>query len=101
MLAIIKVSVEKIYQSNEVIEKEIGGYEVIHQLLDCFTTAALNALVGKTSNYDNLILKILPKTLNIQHDSLYENLLAICHYVSKLSDSNAILTYKKLKGIYI
>lgn len=98
---IIKVSVEKIYQSNEVIEKEIGGYEVIHQLLNCFTTASLNALVGKTSNYDNLILKILPKTLNIQHDSLYENLLAICHYVSNLSDSNAILTYKKLKGIYI
>ena len=98
---IIKVSVEKIYQSTEVIEKEIGGYEVINQLLNNFTTASFNALVGKTSNYDNLILKILPKTLNLQHDSLYENLLAICHYISKLSDSNAILTYKKLKGIYI
>ena len=98
---IIKVSVEKIYQSTEVIEKEIGGYEVINQLLNNFTTASFNALVGKTSNYDNLILKILPKTLNLQYDSLYENLLAICHYISKLSDSNAILTYKKLKGIYI
>ena len=98
---IIKVSVENIYQSKEVIEKEIGGYEVINQLLNSFTTASFNALVGKTSNYDSLILKILPKTLNIQHDSLYENLLAICHFVSKLSDSNAILTYKKLKGIYI
>ena len=98
---IIKVSVEKIYQSTEVIEKEIGGYEVINQLLNNFTTASFNALVGKTSNYDNLILKILPKTLNLQYDSLYENLLAICHYISKLSDSNAILTYKKLKGFHI
>ena len=98
---IIKVSVEKIYQSTEVIEKEIGGYEVINQLLNSFTTATVNAMTGKTTNYDNLILKILPKTLNIQQDSLYENLLAICHYVSKLSDSNAILTYKKLKGFYI
>lgn len=98
---IIKVSVEKIYQSKEVIEKEIGGYEVINQLLNSFTTASFNALAGKTSNYDNLILKILPKTLSIHNNSLYENLLDICHYISKLSDSNAILTYKKLKGIYI
>jgi len=98
---IIKVSVEKLYQSKEVIEEEIGGYEVINQLLNCFTSATVNTLNGKTTNYDNLILKILPKTLNIPNDSLYENLLSICHYVSKLSDSNAILTYKKLKGIYI
>lgn len=98
---IIKVSVENIYQSNEVIDKEIAGYEVINQLLNSFATTTSNVFEGKLSNYDNLILKILPKTLNIHNNSLYENLLAICHYISKLSDSNAILTYKKLKGFHI
>jgi dGTPase len=98
---IIKVSIEKIYQSKEVIEKEISGYEVINQLLNSFTTTTLNVLNGKVSNYDSLILKILPKTLDINNGTVYENILAICHYISKLSDSNAILTYRKLKGFHI
>jgi dGTPase len=36
---IIKISVEKIYQSREVIEKEIVGYQIIQTLLDKFITA--------------------------------------------------------------
>jgi len=98
---IIKVSIEKIYQSKEVIDKEIAGYEVIGQLLNSFTTIVFNVFKEKSSNYDSLILKILPKTLDINQGTLYENMLAICHYISKLSDSNAILTYKKLKGFHI
>jgi dGTPase len=98
---IIKVSVENIYQSNEVIEKEIAGYEIINQLLKCFSTTVFNAYSGNLSNYDKLILKVFPKTLTINPDDLYDNLLAICNYVSKLSDSNAMLTYKKLNGTYL
>ncbi|HKK11424.1 MAG TPA: deoxyguanosinetriphosphate triphosphohydrolase [Flavobacteriaceae bacterium] len=95
---IIKVSVENIYQSKEVVDKEIAGYEVLNQLLNSFTNTIYNAYIGKLSNYDKLILRMFPKTLNVGHDTLYDNLLAVCHYVSKLSDSNAMLTYKKLKG---
>jgi len=95
---IIKVSIENIYQSREVIEKEIAGYEVINQLLDSFTNTIYNSFSGKLSNYDKLILKILPESLKIEHATLYDNLLAVCHHVSLLSDSNAMLTYKKLKG---
>jgi dGTPase len=36
---IIKISVEKIYQSKEVIEKEVAGYRIIADLLDVFTSA--------------------------------------------------------------
>lgn len=95
---IIKESIENIYQSKEVIEKEIAGYEVINQLLDSFTNTIYNRFVGKLSNYDRLILKILPDTLIMEDDSLYNHLLAVCHYLSKLSDGNAMLTYKKIKG---
>ncbi len=98
---IIKVSIENIYQSKEVIEKEIAGYEVINQLLNNFTTSAYNVFTGKISNYDNLILKMFPNTLNFNNDRLYDNLLSVCHFVSKLSDSNAMFTYKKLKGFHI
>ena len=39
---IIKISVEKIYQSTEVREKEIAGYNILTTLLDAFTTAFEN-----------------------------------------------------------
>lgn len=96
---IIKLSVSNIYQSKEVINKEIAGYEVITKLLKTFVIAANNNFHNEASTYDKLILKTLPKNLKIDSTSLYDRLLSICHFVASLSDSNAILTFKKLKGI--
>jgi len=95
---IIKLSVEKVYQSKEVIDKEIAGYEVINTLLNAYTRAVNAFHTGKASNYDALIMKGFPSTLDLKSDSLYERLLNVCHYVSLLSDSQAILQYKKIKG---
>ena len=96
---IIKISVENIYQSTEVIDKEIAGYGVINTLLDTYTNAINNHYNNTTSNYDALILKRLPNTLKINDDSLYNRLSSVCYYVSLLSDSKAIQEYKKIKGI--
>lgn len=96
---IIKISIENIYQSAEVIDKEIAGYGVINTLLKTYTNAINNCYNNTASNYDKLILKGLPKTIKNQDDSLYNRLSSICYYVSLLSDSKAILDYKKIKGI--
>jgi len=98
---IIKLSVDKIYKSAEVVDKEIAGYGVINTLLKVYTVAVNNCYENTASNYDKLILKGLPKTLKVDQDSLYERLLSVCHYVSLLSDSQAILSYKKIKGFSI
>ena len=98
---IIKLSVEKIYQSDEVINKEIAGYEVINELLNVFTDSVFKNHIGETSNYNQLILKSIPKTIHINHNSIYNNLLSVCNYISKLSDSNAILNYRILKGNHL
>ena len=58
---IIKLSVKNIYQSKEVIEKEIIGYKVIHTLLDTFITAYLNSLNNQATNYDALVLNLIPE----------------------------------------
>lgn len=87
---IIKLSVKNIYQSREVIEKEINGYQIINNLLDKFITAYNNKAEGKTSNFDNLLLKILPEKHHIEKETLYERLLHICHFVSMLTDGNAL-----------
>jgi dGTPase len=95
---IIKISIENIYQSTEVVDKEIAGYGVINTLLTTYTNAINNMYDGTASNYDKLIFKSLPKTINIESSSLYQRLSSVCFYVSLLSDSKAILEYKKIKG---
>lgn len=96
---IIKISVENIYQSTEVVDKEIAGYGVINTLLNTYTKAVNNCYNNTASNYDKLILKGLPKTIKTGADCLYTRLSSVCYYVSLLSDSKAILNYKKIKGI--
>ncbi len=97
---IIKVSVEKVYKSDEVIDKEIAGYEILKGLLGVYTMAVNNSFNGNASNYDRLILNRLPKTMKVNQESLYFRLLSVCNHVSLLSDSNAILSYKKIKGTH-
>src|SRR5690606_34391403 len=54
---IIRLSVKNIYQSREVIEKELTGYQIINSLLDKFITAYTNTLDGNPMNYDVLLMK--------------------------------------------
>jgi len=93
---IIKLSVKNIYQSREVIEKEINGYQIINNLLDKFITAYNNKHEEKATNFDNLLLKVLPEKHHIEKDSLYKRLLHICHFVSMLTDGNALLFNKMI-----
>lgn len=96
---IIKISVDNIYRSEEVIDKEIAGYQIINKLLSVYTSAVNNSYDGTASNYDKLILGRLPQTINFKNESLYQRLLAVCHYVSLLSDSKAIQNFKKIEGV--
>jgi dGTPase len=99
---IIKLSVKKIYQSREVIEKELTGYQIINTLLDKFITAYNNKYEGKTTNFDSLLLKILPEKHHPEatgeKEEIYERLLHICHFVSMLTDGNALLYYRIISG---
>jgi len=96
---IIKISVEKIYESKEVIEKEVAGYNIINKLLDTFISSVNGYYEGNQTSYDDLILKLLPSTTNLNHDNLYSRLLEICHYVASLSDRKALNVYNKITGV--
>ena len=95
---IIKLSVINIYQSREVIEKEIVGYQIIQTLLDKFIIAFNNKFEGNSSNYDKLLLKMLPEKFLEEKDNLYKRLLHICHYVSLLTDGNALELFNTING---
>ncbi|WP_299157012.1 deoxyguanosinetriphosphate triphosphohydrolase [uncultured Tenacibaculum sp.] len=95
---IIKISVEKIYRSKEVIEKEVAGYKIIADLLNVFVVALNNKFEGNQSNYDKLVLNLLPKEYQQEKEKLYDRIMQIASYVSGLSDGFAIRLYKKIKG---
>ncbi|MCF6181552.1 deoxyguanosinetriphosphate triphosphohydrolase [Lutibacter sp.] len=95
---IIKISVEKIYKSRQVVEKEIVGFSVISNLLDVFLTAINNKFYDKESNYDKLILSLLPDFSNKNHNQLYNRVLTTCNIVASLSDGFALQLYHKIKG---
>ena len=95
---IIKISVAKIYKSTEVVEKEVAGYRIIADLLDVFVTALNNTFEGNPSNFDKLVLNLLPEEYKIQNVNLYDRIMQVCSYVSRISDSYAIRMHKKLTG---
>lgn len=95
---IIKLSVSNIYQSKEVIEKEISGYNIINKLLDTFIISLNNYEEGTDSSYDKLILHLLPNHINLKGSNLYDRLIGVCHFISSMSDSQAVTMYKKITG---
>lgn len=95
---IIQISVKNVYQSREVIQKEVMGYKIINNLLDGFCTAYNKKENGTASNYDELLLKLLPERFQFQKKNLYDRLMHICHFVSLLTDGKALELYKTIEA---
>lgn len=95
---IIQISVKNVYQSKEVIQKEVMGYKIINNLLDGFCTAYNKKVNGTASSYDELLLKLLPERFQFQKENLYDRLLHICHFVSLLTDGKALELYKIIQA---
>jgi dGTPase len=95
---IIQLSVANVYQCKEVVQKEVVGYRIINTLLDKFCTAYHNKIEGNASSYDVIILKLLPDRFQFQKESVYDQLLHICHFVSLLTDGKALEIYNIIEG---
>lgn len=93
---IINISVEKMYKSKEVIEKEIMGYRILTDLLDVFITAVNNKFEENTTGFDKLILELLPDGFGDNKGNLYDRLMGVCSFVAGMSDRYAILLHRKI-----
>lgn len=98
MKDIITISISNVYESREVVEKEIVGYKVLHTLLDKFIAATNNKFQGNATHYDEMILKLLPEQYQVEEESLYLRLLNICCFVSLLTDGKALELYHSIVG---
>jgi len=98
---ILQISISKIYNSHDVIEKEVAGYKIIADLLGVFIKAVNNTYEGKPTNYDSLIFKLLPENFQDLSENLYDRIMMVCSYIAGMSDGYAILIHKKISGSLI
>jgi dGTPase len=100
---ISKVSVEKIYRAQHVVEIEASGHQILPGLLEEFCQAG-NHLMNKTSSkkYENLILLMPSEVRNsiLQNQSDHYTMIRnVIDFVSGLTDKHALSLYRKIKGI--
>ncbi len=100
LIRIKEISINNIYKSRSVIEREVAGYEVLGGLLDTFIGSYNEAFNKKVSAKNKSVFELLPGriTEEIPND-LYLRLLRIIDFVSGMTDSFAVSLFRKIKGI--
>jgi len=97
---ITEISIDKIYRTRSVVEREVAGYEVLWGLLDTFIHAYNESYEGNLSPKNRAIINLLPKRITTaKNDDLYTRLLSITDFVSGMTDSFAVSLFRKIKGI--
>ena len=97
---ISEVSIDKIYRTRSVVEREVAGYEVLGGLLDTFIKAYNESYDGHLSPKNRSVINLLPKRITQeQNGELYDRLLRVTDFVSGMTDSFAVSLFRKIKGI--
>lgn len=102
---VINVSINKIYRSEKVLEKEAAGFEILPALTSIFMEAIYNRYINDKvyAKYRTHFL-LLPLEIREEIESnkeLYPRIRAGLDYVSGLTDRNALNLYRKIKGINV
>jgi dGTPase len=98
-----KISVEKIYSYQSVVERESAGFEVLAGLLDTFIKAVNDLSEGRVSARSMNHIKLFPNQFTDEdgrpEEDLYLRLLNIIDFVSGMTDSYAVSLFRRIKGI--
>lgn len=92
-------AIKNIYQCRPVLETQIAGHRILNGLIDIFCSATVNVHRKQASTQDNMVIALLPNRYRRHNQSAYQHLLAICDYITGMTDSYAVSLYKKLTGI--
>ncbi len=98
---IIQLSINKIYRSKPVLEKEAGGFEVIDHLIEAFASSMYAKYYDQSLPKHKSILRLIPEEFEVQLDeaeSVYESLQVITDFISGLTDSHAVRLYQIISG---
>lgn len=96
MDTIERVSVERIYNAQSVVQIEVAGYKVMNGLLEEFIPAYLKP---KQTPYDSKLLALMPKQFHTRREDAYSRIRSVLDFVSGMTDLYAVELYRKIKGI--
>jgi dGTPase len=92
---ISKISVEKIYNYQSVVQIEVAGYKVMGGLLEEF----IPALINNSSKYDKKLVELIPKQFITKNADVYSKIQSVLDFVSGMTDLYAVELYRNIKGI--
>lgn len=90
-----KISIERIYNSSSVIQKEVAGYKVMAGLLEEFVPALLH----NNTHYYKKLVQLIPQQFHTENTDTYSRILSVLDFVSGMTDLYAVEMYGKIKGI--
>jgi dGTPase len=99
------ISIQKIYRSKPVLEKEAAGFQVLEGLLGVFSKALYHKFYEQPrfSGQDKSILRLLPDHFPLEGWSRdtnpYPLLRALIDFISGMTDKYALSLYRRVKGI--
>lgn len=102
---ISSVSVDKIYRSKVVLEKEAAGFQVLEGLLSVFSQALYHQFYNsdRFSGQDKSILRLLPEDFPLKgwgaEVNPYPMLRSLVDFISGMTDKYALNLYRRVKGI--
>lgn len=89
-----RVSIEKIYQSKDVVDIELAGYKIISTLLELFIEAAIHP----EKAYSQLLLRRVSSQYEVHAEDIYARTLAVLDLISGMTDVYALELYRKIRG---
>ena len=89
-----KTAFAKIYNSKDVVDIELAGYQVITTLIDLM----IDAVRYPDKAYSQLLINRVSKQYDILAPTLYERIQAVLDYISGMTDVYALDLYRKING---
>lgn len=102
---LIRVGAKRLYCAPEVVEIEAAGFQVMSELLERFIQVLDDIAIhgDKAKPKSKMTVRLIPEQFigpdRAPSKDLYTRLLRLTDFVSGMTDSYAVSTYKKLTGI--
>lgn len=105
-----KIISDYVHTNEDIISREIVGYNMIHKMLDIFVPIVLEDEIKINKGYEGKIYSLISSNYRlICEDSIkggkqskeYYKLLLVTDFICGMTDSYALSTYKTLNGINI
>lgn len=90
-----EVAKSKIYNSSDVVDIEVAGYQIITVLLG----KLLEAVDAPEKSYSKLLLDRMPSQYDKSAASQYDRILSVLDYISGMTDVYALDLYRKIYGM--